>query len=404
MARILFAWEMGANYGHVSAFAPVAKELLDRGHEVIAVLQGIHDARHFLDPRVGVLQAPVVRKPPPKERPVQVTFADLIKPVGYDDPAELIPLIKSWRCTLELLRPDLVLYDAAPTAQLASRGLRFAKVTLGSSFAVPPRTVPLPLLFKNLNVTFPEHEKREGEVVKVVNAALAELGLGHVEALRDILEADVDLIRGYPELDHYGTRSEGEWIGAGYSLDSGVEIEWPPGDGPKIFMYLRPPVRAEVLLKQLAPLGYRMIAVMPKLVGQGYVGQLPTNIRLSKNPARLRSMVASADLAVCHSAVGTGAAFLLAGVPILAIPTQMEQAMIAARVQEQGFGLSVRDTPTTDYREPVKRLLTEPEFREKVRAFADKYRREPQQSSREVCDRLERILAQPQSSSAAAAT
>ncbi len=402
MARIAFAWEMGANYGHLSGFAPVAKELLERGHEIVAVLQNPHDARHFFDPRIAILQAPVVRKPPAKDRPQQVTFADLIKPLGYDDPVELATLIRVWRSTLELVRPALVLYDAAPSAQLASRGLGFGKVTMGSAFAIPPRTVPLPLLFKHLNVPFPELEKREGAVLKVVNAALGELGLGHVEALRDILEADLDLLRGYKELDHYGSRTSGEWFGAGYSLDSGVEVDWPPGDGAKIFMYLRPPVRSEALLKQLAPLGYRIIAVMPRLVGQGFVGNLPSNIRLSKDPARLRSIVQTADLAVCHSAVGTGAAFLQAGVPILNIPTQSEQAMIAARVEEQGFGLSVRDTATTDYREPVKRLLTDPSFRERVRAFANRYRETPEARTTAVCDRIERFLTESRAGSASA--
>ena len=58
MARICFAWEMGANYGHLSGFAPVGAELLARGHELVAILQNVHDARHFFDRRVEILQAP----------------------------------------------------------------------------------------------------------------------------------------------------------------------------------------------------------------------------------------------------------------------------------------------------------------------------------------------------------
>jgi hypothetical protein len=402
MARIVFAWEMGANYGHLSGFAPIASCLLERGHELVAVVQNAHDSRHFFDKRVAVLQAPLQRKPPPKERPHQVTYADLIKPLGYEDHMELATLVRVWRSTFEVARPDLVLYDSAPTAQLASRGFDFAKLTIGSAFAVPPKTAPLPLLFKNLNVPFPELEKREGAVVKVVNAALSELALGRIDALRDALSSDADLLRGYPELDHYGTRQEGEWFGAGFSLDSGVEVEWPPGDGARIFLYLRPPVRAEALLKQLAPLGHRLIAVMPNMV-QGN-GKLPPNLRMVKDPARLRSLVATADLAVCHSAVGTGAAFLLGGVPILTIPTNSEQVMIANRVEERGFGLSVRDSATVDYKTPVRRLLTEPSFRQRVREFASKYPETSEQRTQRVCDRIEQALAERRAFSAAAAS
>jgi hypothetical protein len=405
MARILFAWEMGANYGHVSGFAPVASSLLERGHELVAVVQNAHDSRHFFDKRVAVLQAPLQRKTgvTPKDRPQQVTYADLIKHLGYEDPVELATLLRVWRSTYQVARPDLVLYDSAPTAQLASRSFDFVKVTIGSAFSVPPRTAPLPLLFKNLKVPFAEHEKREGAVVKIVNEALSEFGLGSIAALRDALGSDADLLRGYPELDHYGSRKGGEWFGAGFSLDSGVEVEWPPGDGPKIFLYLRPPVRAEMLLKQLAPLGYRLIAVMPNLVGQ-ISGRPPANLRMIKDPARLRSLVASADVAVCHSAVGTGAAFLLGGVPILTVPTNAEQAMIAARVEEQGFGLSLRDTASADYKTPIKRLLSDPSFRQKAGEFARRYPETSEQRTARVCDRIERLLSERRAPSAAAAS
>jgi UDP:flavonoid glycosyltransferase YjiC (YdhE family) len=76
--------------------------------------------------------------------------------------------------------------------------------------------------------------------------------------------------------------------------------------------------------------------------------------------------------------------------------------MIAARVEEQGFGLSVRDTATTNYREPVKRLLTEPSFRERVRAFANKYRETSEERTKAVCDRIERYLAELAARSASA--
>ncbi len=92
-----------------------------------------------------------------------------------------------------------------------------------------------------------------------------------------------------------------------------------------------------------------------------------------KDPARLRSLVGDRVPRRLSLGVGTGAAFLLGGVPILTIPTNSEQVMIANRVEERGFGLSVRHSATVDYKTPVRRLLTEPSFRQRAREFASKY-------------------------------
>lgn len=402
MARVAFAWEMGGNFGHLSGFAPLASELAARGHELVAIVQDPHTARHFFAQHVKVLQAPLVRKfGASKDQAQPVTYADLIRPLGFNDPKELASLLHVWRSTLELVQPDLVLYDAAPTALVASRGFGFLKVTTGSTFGIPPSTRPLPLLSKHLRVPFPEHERREQEVVKVINAALQELELERIEALREALDADRHFISGYPELDHYGvgSREKGEWIGASYSLDSGVEVTWPAGDGPKIFLYWRLPARLIGLLQQLVPHGYRVIAAVPNLVRP--IEAFSPNVRVVSAPVKLRSLVKSADLAVCHSAVGTGAAFLLAGVPVLLVPTQLEQALVGMRVEEQGLGLCVRDTPTTDYVAPVRRLLSEPSFRDKARAFAQKYGEPFEARNERLVDRIEQLLAERRSTAAA---
>ena len=39
MARVLLAWELGAGSGHCAKLAPLAKGLIDRGHNVSVAAQ-----------------------------------------------------------------------------------------------------------------------------------------------------------------------------------------------------------------------------------------------------------------------------------------------------------------------------------------------------------------------------
>jgi UDP:flavonoid glycosyltransferase YjiC (YdhE family) len=166
-------------------------------------------------------------------------------------------------------------------------------------------------------------------------------------------------------------------------------------------MYLRSTMRIEPLLKQAAAMPVRILAVVPEMQ-QGVTGRTPPNLRLSKDPAKLRNIVATADLAVCNSATGTGAAFLMGGVPLLVIPTSIEQIMVALRVQDQGMGLAVADGPNANYQVAIQRLLREPGFREAARAFAKKYSGFQSSNAAAICDRLELALERPRELAAVA--
>ena len=48
MSKILLAWELGADYGHVMRFATLARELTRRGHEPVLVLKDLTHAEALL--------------------------------------------------------------------------------------------------------------------------------------------------------------------------------------------------------------------------------------------------------------------------------------------------------------------------------------------------------------------
>ena len=50
MARYLFAWELGGDYGHLARLLPVALELRARGHEVVFAVRDLMGAEKLLTP------------------------------------------------------------------------------------------------------------------------------------------------------------------------------------------------------------------------------------------------------------------------------------------------------------------------------------------------------------------
>jgi UDP:flavonoid glycosyltransferase YjiC (YdhE family) len=401
MARIFLAWEFGGNFGHISGLAPIAAELCRRGHEVIAGLANIQDGPRFLPAEVHLLQAPRYQPAKPEKgrkaanSPQPHTYGDLMLMSGYEDIEQLSTLVRSWRALLQLIAPDLVLFESAPTATLAARGLSFVKVGFGSGYSLPPRVNPLPPMLPHLNLPFPELERRERALVGGVNEALAKNGIEPIKSMRDLFELDATLVKSVPELDQYGARSDVEYVGPSYSLDAGGAVEFPPGSGPCVFLYLRP-IQAsttESVVQDLIRAPWRAIAVLPTATNEQLQRLHVPHVRASARPARLAKLVKTADLCVCHSAVGTGAAFLFAGVPLVLLPTNLEQEMSAKRVLELGAGVIPAPREPGGYGALIQRALANPSLRENAQKIAQRYGAEDETTRvRATCDRLERAL------------
>ena len=99
--RVLFTWEVGKNYGHVTQIVDVAKALAARGAEIFVALQrpeALHDFIGDLD--CHLLQAPHHPVTPPRpgeKRRAPLCYPDDLLPCGYDDPEIIAALVQCWR-------------------------------------------------------------------------------------------------------------------------------------------------------------------------------------------------------------------------------------------------------------------------------------------------------------------
>jgi UDP:flavonoid glycosyltransferase YjiC (YdhE family) len=103
--------------------------------------------------------------------------------------------------------------------------------------------------------------------------------------------------------------------------------------------------------------------------------------------------LAECDLFIGYAGHGITATMLMAGVPLLLLPTQLERFLLATRVAAIGAGIVVNpDAPPPDYSALIRMMLDVPDYRDKARSFANKYADFDQNEQQErIVARIEEI-------------
>ena len=347
MASILFAWELGGDYGHLSRLLPVALALAGRGHTPVFAVRDLLGAEAILAPhRIRAFQAPlwlgqVTNLPDP------ISYPEMLMRFGYLNAKALTGICRAWRHLVDLLQPGLLVLDHAPTALLATRGMGLARINLGDGFCIPPRQRPMPHFRWWQRENMLRLNDSEQHAVASANAVMQALDAPPMLGLGELAECDDSLLCTFPELDHYPARGQQDYIGPIYSLGQGAELAWPPGDGPKLFAYLKAGYKGlESVLAALHALNASVLVHVPGAARQTLLRFGTGRMQFSTEPLSMARMSAGCDLALCHGGAGTTAAMLLAGKPLLLFPMQMEQAMTAHRLAALGVASIVAPEAT----------------------------------------------------------
>lgn len=381
MSRILLAWELGGGLGHAVPLSQIARALLDDGHEVHVVLRDLSNAHATFAPLLSrglkLWQAPVWLAGL-RGLPEAATYAELLFRAGYLDAGRLRGPVLAWRSLFEQIRPDALLVDHAPTALLAARGLPFARAIVGTGFFQPPPGRPIPP-FRIWERLDPRRvAQSENRVLATANDILGGLGQGPLGALHQLLEVDENFLLTWREVDHFAERAADpstRYWGVLPTASHGAGADWPEGDGPRVFTYMKgeyAPV--EAVLKALREGPAQTLAYVPNLAPD--VARRVAGPRLRIAPAALdmRSVCAQADVVVCNAGSGTVCTALQAGLPVLLFPMHAEQLLFSMRVSASGAGLHLLETEARERTgRALNRLLKEPDFREAARGFADRY-------------------------------
>lgn len=374
MASILYAWEFGANLGHVGAFMPLARTLREQGHEVHWMVTQPAVVGDFLaSTGFSWLAAPSV---PELARPgPPLTYADILLRFGYADARSLFGLVGGWREAMRLTGARLVLADHAPTALLAARSLGLPVMLFSNGFTAPPRVSPLP----NMRpwAPLPEQTIRQLDLaaLSAINAVLSRYQCSPLQHLAELFDVAEEALVSFPELDHYADRGPARYWGSLPSAGTGQPVAWPTGGGKRIFAYLRPESpHHEAVLAALLALGQATVIYFPKLPSTLAARFAAPHLRFLEHPADIAQMTREADLAVTYASLATTTAFLLAGKPLLLLPGHLEQFLVARRVEAMGAGRLVNpEQPPGDLSAVLADLIGNPSWRGNAQAFAAKY-------------------------------
>jgi hypothetical protein len=378
MANYFMAWELGGGLGHVGRLQPLAAGLHALGHTVTLGLRDLTHTYALLQPLpVPRLQAPVWLHETRGVPTPMVSLAEILLCAGYLRSSDLAALVQGWMTLLQQVRAEVMVADYAPTALLAARILGLPSASLGTGFWMPPKRQPMPP-FRDWEPVQPGRvERAEAQVLASVNAVLAMHQAPPLARLCDLLHGDMPLLCSWPEIDHFERTPDehNEWLGPNFLPEAGTAPHWPEGDGPRVFAYLKAghpdhPAVLDALVAQ----GCRVACYVPEVCAGMPPPRVSPRIHYAPGPLDLATTCAEADLVVCHAGQATLVQALLRGVPLLLLPMQPEQFVMARQVERSGAAINAaaRRRPT-DFKALLNELLADGPRRDAARAFARKY-------------------------------
>jgi hypothetical protein len=403
MATILLAWELGGGLGHVMTMRPLAEGLARRGHRVVAVLRDLSSAREFItDPAVICLQAPFKHERIRDIEPT-CTLAQILHNCGFGNAVELLALAEAWRHLYDQFQPDLVVCEHSPTALLAARGLKVAGtlrvpsaprlVLIGTGFFSPPDIAPMPNLRTWIRPDENQLLAHERRVLDNINSVLGRWGQPPLDRVAQLYNpVDENFLFGTRELDPYGEQraaaaipsqptgltphsspltTHQQYYGM-WTPEIGRPPEWPPGNGARIFAYLKPFPALPQLLERMLGLLNPILIYAP-----GFDSRMRShfdcpNLRFCDEPLQMNRVARECDLAILNGTY-TAITMLLAGKPVLQVPIFLEQAVCGLAIERLGTGLCAPPHEPDRVVRALESLLSSDRFTQAARAFAARY-------------------------------
>jgi len=376
LSKILFTWELGEGTGHIMPYVELISRLTAQGHQVHFALRSLHKAYDlFHDSGVIWHQAPLVLPRHVKVIMPIDSYAKILYHAGHDKPGRLSGLFTAWQNLFSLIEPDLIVFDYSPTAMLAARTSRIKTIAIGTGFHLPPRIRPMSFVDPELGIHQNDDEilSFENRVLETINAALTLTNMEPIARFTDLLEADEIILRTLPELDHYTGRTNASYAGIMKSPPGELPL-WPPTPGPKVFAYLKSFETLPALLETLNRKCYPTLIYGDKIPEEIMQRFSSETLNFVQRPLDMEAIGQTADIAICNAGHGSTTELLLSGVPLLLLPLNGEQNLVANNVERLGAGLSAPHLHPLGMEHKLDMLLKEPGYRESAQKFSQSYR------------------------------
>lgn len=332
MARILLGWELGFGLGHVANLLPVAQALAQQGHEPMLVLRDIVGSWPLVkDCGFSILPSPVFFQRFQSPTGGARSYADMLAAHGFDDVEALLPMLKGWRQLLDVVRPQLVVAEHAPTLCLAAHGV-VPVVNLGTGFTVPHQeNGQFPALSPANEALVPW-----GRVQSTLQSVLRTLGQNPPVPLVQAVLGDVGLPIVVQALDPYHHSATARAVGPLRSLGPVVPLPqeaaclvYLPADHPHL----------EDLLSGLIDLPMTGIVYVRDATPRVLEWLRETPFEIATTPIDLNAMWPQISVVLHHGGAGIAQQCLAAGRPQVIAPIYREQQLNCQALQELGIAV-----------------------------------------------------------------
>lgn len=373
MARVLYIWEFGGGLGHLTTALPLAQAYRVRGHDIAFVVPDVVAAAAVIPADYRVYQAPIwhTRADNPTVRPI--SYAEILLGKGFDNPARLAAMVRSWIELLRALAPDVLVLDFSPTAMLAAQILGLRHCTIGHGFFLPPRSVPVPGFAARADATRLMHS--EDALLAAINQVRAAHRAEPLPHFADFFAADLDLLTTWPELEHYPQRSGARYWGPVLLRTAANPPQWQRTDRARLFVYLYAShPKLETMLQALEESGVEAWVYVPGIsedVARSFAGE---RLRFSRKMHAMDKMLADVDAVVCHGNFGTLWEAMLAGRPALCLPVHVEQDIATKALVERGAAIALpADVSAELAKREIHDVLQQPAYRQAAGQIARQY-------------------------------
>ena len=364
---VLVVWEHGGNLGHLARLIPVMRALCERGRAVVfSVAQPQAVAPLLSGTGVTIVQAPQVL--------LSLSFstaatcpADIWLRCGFASPPHAMACVRLWLGLFERLQPTSVLVDASPVALYAAKFAGLPTVALGNGFELPPALTGLSYAPWQDGVVdgaadVVRHSERvlESALVGLASclaseaspSSRGEAGLGQARSVGAILSFSRQALCIWPELDHFdrveggaGGASAADFVGPIWSdLPGARALAWPDKPGAKVLCYLAlTDSHYDFMWHALQRQGANVLVVSPAGLDWVCESARSRGVTVYQQPAALAGLLPDCDAVIGHGGMGLTGRALHAGKPLMLLPTQLEQSLLAYKLVQRGLAISTLD-------------------------------------------------------------
>ncbi|MCS4511040.1 glycosyltransferase [Xylophilus ampelinus] len=319
-------------------------------------------AQAVRDSGCEVHAGPLVQRSPPNRTARVDSFADILLQLGFADRQALETHVEAWMALIARIRPDRIVLDYAPAAQLAALFLRIASFQITNGFDAPPPECPV----FGFSVRGPYIESKNAKAIETLASNLAALkGLSFDKKAKSLAEyfsyprKIYDCIQ---EADPYSPRTDGIYVGplvASIEKSKAQQDPWSdtplPSKKHKIFAYLRGIPDPSELLAAICACEADVVCVWPDLPDDELIGHCTACVRVFRDPLDMHQAIKIADAVINYGSAATVNKTLLMGKPQLMIPNDMEKIIISQKVAKRGAGIV--HNKKIPYREEIMALI-----------------------------------------------